>query len=99
MTQPLFAVRGLKAFYGNIQALKGIDLDVNEGEIVTLIGANGAGKTTTLRAISGLVKPSHGRVVFDGKPITGRAAHGEQRIGHSPTSAPTLSTSSSSTPR
>ena len=43
MTEPLFAVRGLKAFYGNIQALKGIDLDVNEGEIVTLIGANGAG--------------------------------------------------------
>ena len=70
MTQPLFAVRGLKAFYGNIQALKGIDLDVNEGEIVTLIGANGAGKTTLLRTISGLVPAKSGRIVFEGRDIS-----------------------------
>ena len=53
MTQPLLAVRGVKTFYGNIQALKGIDLDVSEGEIVTLIGANGAGKSTLMMTTFG----------------------------------------------
>ena len=53
MTQPLLAIRGVKAFYGNIMALKGVDLDVNDGEIVTLIGANGAGKSTLMMTTFG----------------------------------------------
>jgi branched-chain amino acid transport system ATP-binding protein len=61
--------------YGAIQALHGIDLDVEKGEIVTLIGANGAGKTTTLRSISGLLKPKHGTITFDGRDITGVKPH------------------------
>jgi branched-chain amino acid transport system ATP-binding protein len=61
--------------YGNIPALRGIDLDVNKGEIVTLIGANGAGKTTTLRTISGLLKPKVGEVTYDGRNITGIKPH------------------------
>jgi branched-chain amino acid transport system ATP-binding protein len=62
-------------FYGSIQALKGISLEVHEGEIVTLIGANGAGKSTTLRSINGLNTPREGRIVFQGKDITRRAPH------------------------
>ena len=56
-------------FYGNIQALKGISIDVDEGEIVTLIGSNGAGKSTTLRSISGLTPPREGSISFDGEEI------------------------------
>src|SRR3954447_14608585 len=61
--------------YGVIQAIKGITFDVRKGEIVTLIGANGAGKTTTLRAVSGLVKPSNGRVTYKGEVISGLSPH------------------------
>ena len=60
--QPLFAVRGVKTFYGNIQALKGVSLKVEEGECVTLIGSNGAGKSTTLRSVSGLTPPRTGSI-------------------------------------
>jgi branched-chain amino acid transport system ATP-binding protein len=60
--------------YGNIQALKGLSFAVERGKIVTLIGANGAGKSTTLRAISGLIKPSKGQIIFDGHSIAGRRA-------------------------
>ena len=67
----LLSVSDLEVAYGNIPALRGIDLDVNKGEIVTLIGANGAGKTTTLRTISGLLKPKTGEVTYDGRTITG----------------------------
>jgi branched-chain amino acid transport system ATP-binding protein len=67
--------------YGAVEALKGITLDVNEGEIVTLLGANGAGKTTTLRTISGLLRPSAGRVVFEGRPIDEMPAHAVVGIG------------------
>ena len=67
----LLTVRELEVAYGNIPALHGIDLEVQKGEIVTLIGANGAGKTTTLRTISGLLKPRRGHVVFGDKNITG----------------------------
>jgi len=67
----LLDVRSLEVAYGNIPALHGIDLEVQKGEIVTLIGANGAGKTTTLRTISGLLKPRKGQVVFNEKNITG----------------------------
>ncbi len=72
---PLLEVNDIHAYYGNIHALKGVSLTVNEGEIVTLIGGNGAGKTTTLRTISGLMTPREGRVVFDGEDIATRPAH------------------------
>jgi branched-chain amino acid transport system ATP-binding protein len=71
----LLSVHNLEVTYGNIPALRGIDLDVNKGEIVTLIGANGAGKTTTLRTISGLLKPKAGEVTYDGRTITGTKPH------------------------
>jgi branched-chain amino acid transport system ATP-binding protein len=71
----LLSIRGLEVGYGAIAALRGIDLDVEKGEIVTLIGANGAGKTTTLRTISGLLKPRKGRVEFNGQDITGVKPH------------------------
>jgi branched-chain amino acid transport system ATP-binding protein len=71
----LLSVRNLEVGYGAISALRGIDLEVNKGEIVTLIGANGAGKTTTLRTISGLLKPRKGEIEFDGKDITGIKPH------------------------
>jgi len=71
----VLAVRGIEVSYGVIAALHGIDLEVNKGEIVTLIGANGAGKTTTLRTISGLLKPKKGEVTFNGQNITGVKPH------------------------
>jgi len=79
-------VHNLSVQYGAITALHGISLTVPERGIVTLIGGNGAGKTTTLRAISGMVKPSSGRIVFDGQDITGLAPHEIVRRGlaHSP---------------
>ncbi len=72
--------------YGAVEALKGISLTVDEGEIVTLLGANGAGKTTTLRTISGLLRPSAGHVVFEGKPVDRVPAHEivSLGIGHVP---------------
>ncbi|HEX7704481.1 MAG TPA: ATP-binding cassette domain-containing protein, partial [Kofleriaceae bacterium] len=66
----LLEVDNIDVHYGGIHALKGVSFSVEEGQVVTLIGANGAGKTTTLRAISGLVKPTRGTVTFGGKPIT-----------------------------
>jgi branched-chain amino acid transport system ATP-binding protein len=68
-------LRDVQTFYGAIQALKGISIDVYEGEIVTLIGANGAGKSTTLRSINGLIHPRRGKIVFDGADITHASAH------------------------
>jgi branched-chain amino acid transport system ATP-binding protein len=64
-------LHALRAAYGPIEALRGVDLEVRAGELVCLLGANGAGKSSTLRAISGLVRPSGGRIVFDGRAITG----------------------------
>ncbi|HVS33717.1 MAG TPA: ABC transporter ATP-binding protein [Thermoanaerobaculia bacterium] len=69
--------------YGNIPALHGIDLDVEKGEIVTLIGANGAGKTTTLRTISGLLRPRQGTVTFNGKSVTATKPHLITKMGMS----------------
>lgn len=66
----MLKVENLKVNFGGIEAVKGISFEVKEGEIVTLIGSNGAGKSTTLRAISGLVKPSEGRIIFEGTDIT-----------------------------
>ena len=71
----ILTVSGLEVGYGSIPALHGVDLEVQKGEIVTLIGANGAGKTTTLRTISGLLKPRKGNVTFDGQDITGVKPH------------------------
>ena len=65
----MLEVRDIHTYYGNIQALKGVTLEVNEGEIVTLIGSNGAGKSTTLRSISGLTPPREGSIVFRGQDI------------------------------
>ena len=65
----MLEVRNIYTFYGNIQALKGISMEISEGEIITLIGANGAGKTTTLMSISGIVPPRSGEILFMGKPI------------------------------
>ena len=67
--------------YGAIHALKGVTIDVETGQIVTLVGANGAGKSTTLRAISGLLKPSQGAIRFQGKPLAGCPAHEIVRLG------------------
>ena len=72
MNEPILTVKDLTVHYGGIEAVKGISLEVSEGEIVTLIGANGAGKSSTLRAIAGLVKPAGGEIVFRGDNITGR---------------------------
>ena len=72
---PILAVRDLEVAYGTIPALHGIDLEVEKGEIVTLIGANGAGKTTTLRTISGLLRPRRGGVTFNDRDITGVKPH------------------------
>jgi branched-chain amino acid transport system ATP-binding protein len=71
----MLEVRDLHTYYGNIHALKGISLTVEEGEIVTLIGGNGAGKSTTLRTICGAIKPRHGSVRLNGEDLTGFKAH------------------------
>ena len=72
MNEPILTVKDLTVHYGGIEAVKGISLEVREGEIVTLIGANGAGKSSTLRSIAGLVKPAGGEINFRGDNITGR---------------------------
>ena len=70
MNEPILSIRDLKVNYGGIEAVKGISFDVQEGSIVTLIGANGAGKSSTLRTIAGLVRPASGKIVFRGDDIT-----------------------------
>jgi len=77
----LLEVKGLEVHYGGIRAVKGIDFNVAQGELVCLIGANGAGKTTTLKAISGLIAPQSGSVDFDGQPLTRLPAHEVARRG------------------
>jgi branched-chain amino acid transport system ATP-binding protein len=71
----MLQLENINVFYGAIHALRDVSITVNTGEVVTLIGANGAGKSTTLRAITGLLSPRSGRVVFEGEDITGVAAH------------------------
>jgi branched-chain amino acid transport system ATP-binding protein len=82
----ILELTGVHTYYGSIQALKGISLEVREGEIVTLLGANGAGKSTTLRSINGLNHPQRGKIVFKGKDITHTSAHAivEMGIAQSP---------------
>lgn len=71
----MLEIKDLEVYYGMIQAIKGISFEVNEGEVIALIGANGAGKTTTLHTISGLITPKKGTVMFEGKDITKTPAH------------------------
>lgn len=77
----LLKVTDLRTCYGKIEALKGISVEVNEGEIVTLIGANGAGKSTTLKTISGQLAPTSGTIEFDGRQIGGTPAHKVTSLG------------------
>ncbi len=77
----MLSVKDLVVNYGAINAIKGISFDVNEGEIVTLIGANGAGKTTTLHAVSRLLKPKQGEISFCGQPISSMEAHKIIQLG------------------
>jgi branched-chain amino acid transport system ATP-binding protein len=77
----ILQVEDIHTFYGSIEALKGISIEVKEGEIVTLIGSNGAGKSTTLRSISGLNPPKTGKIVYDGKEIQGTPAHEVAAMG------------------
>jgi branched-chain amino acid transport system ATP-binding protein len=77
----LLRLENVETFYGSIQALKGVSIEVREGEIVTLIGANGAGKSTTLRSINGLNHPRRGTIEFNGKNITNDAPHDIVRMG------------------
>jgi branched-chain amino acid transport system ATP-binding protein len=85
-TAPMLAVRGVKTYYGNIIALKGVDLEVNPGEIVAMIGANGAGKSTLMMTIFGDPRPREGQVLFEGRDITGLPAHeiAHMRIAQAP---------------
>ena len=77
----MLTVEGISTYYGNIQALKEVNLQVEEGDIVTLIGSNGAGKTTTLLTISGILKPAQGKVTFCNQNITGAPAHNIVKMG------------------
>jgi len=77
----MLEVRDLDVFYGDAQALHGMALRVDEGEVVTLVGANGAGKTTTLRAISGLERVARGDILFEGESLIGRPGHTRSELG------------------
>ena len=80
MSEPLLAVRGVHTYYGNIVALRGVDIDVHDGEIVTLIGANGAGKSTLMMTIFGNPRAREGRIVFAGRDITQLPTHEIARL-------------------
>ncbi|MEB2842816.1 ATP-binding cassette domain-containing protein [Rhizobiales bacterium RZME27] len=84
--EPLLKVQGVETFYGNIRALSGVDVDVNQGEIVSLIGANGAGKSTLMMTICGSPQAKNGQVIFDGEDITKLPTHliARKRIAQSP---------------
>jgi branched-chain amino acid transport system ATP-binding protein len=86
MSGPMLSVRGVKSFYGPIMALKGVDLEVNEGEVVTLIGANGAGKSTLMMTICGDPRAREGCILFEGRDITRLPTHeiARLRIAQSP---------------
>ena len=77
----MLRVEGLTCRYGKITAVSDLSLEVHKGELVTLIGANGAGKTTTLKAISGLIAPAGGRLIFEGEDITGSSARRILQLG------------------
>ena len=78
---PLLSVRGLDLYYGDAAALEGVNLEVEEGKIVAIIGANGGGKTSLVRAIAGIEKPRSGRIAFRGRDITGLESHATCNLG------------------
>ena len=78
---PLLELKNVASYYGSVQALKSVSLRVEQGEVVTLLGANGAGKSTTLRTISGLLRPASGEIWFDGQPIHNMAPEKIVRLG------------------
>jgi branched-chain amino acid transport system ATP-binding protein len=86
MSEPLLSLRGIKAYYGSVIALKGVDVDVNEGEIVALIGANGAGKSTLMMTVFGSPRAREGQIRFAGRDITALPAHevAKLRVAQSP---------------
>jgi branched-chain amino acid transport system ATP-binding protein len=86
MSEPLLSLRGVKAYYGSVIALKGVDVDVNEGEIVALIGANGAGKSTLMMTVFGNPRAREGQIRFAGRDITALPAHevAKLRVAQSP---------------
>ena len=88
MADTLLKVDNINVYYGNIHAVKDISFEVDQGEIVTLIGANGAGKSTTLKTISGLLKPKTGDILYKGSSIKGMRAHKivEAGLAHVPVS-------------
>ncbi|WP_159589307.1 ABC transporter ATP-binding protein [Chelativorans xinjiangense] len=79
--EPLLSVRGVETYYGNIVALRGVDLEVSRGEIVTMIGANGAGKSTLMMTICGDPKPRSGQILYDGTDITAMPTHEIMQLG------------------
>jgi branched-chain amino acid transport system ATP-binding protein len=81
MTNPLLDIHDLKVAYGGIQALKGIDLHIAQGELVALIGSNGAGKTTTLKTLAGLLHPAGGHIHYDGRSLKNVATHQRAAMG------------------
>ena len=81
MSEPLLRVNAIETFYGPIQAIRGVSLDVEPGQIVTVLGANGAGKTTVLRTISGVLDPERGQVMFEGRDIAHMAPDQVMRMG------------------
>ena len=81
MSTSMLKISGVHTFYGSIEALKGVDMEVSAGEIVTLIGANGAGKSTLLNGVCGLLQTRAGRVTFRGHDITRTPAHRIMRMG------------------
>jgi branched-chain amino acid transport system ATP-binding protein len=85
-SEPILRLRDVHSYYGHIHALKGVDIEVRRGEVVTLIGSNGAGKSTTLKTICGLLHPRSGVVEFEGQDVSRRAAHDLVRdgISHAP---------------
>ena len=87
-------VEDLNVYYGSIHAVKGISFDVEEGEIVTLIGANGAGKSTTLNTVAGLLKPREGKIEFEGESLLGIPPHKIVSRGMAPTRSRWCSTAS-----
>lgn len=75
MTETILQIRNLEAYYGPIMAIRGVSLEVNKGDVVTVLGANGAGKTTLLKTISGIMEPEKGEILFEDQPIQGREPH------------------------
>ena len=81
MSEPILQVSNVEAYYGPIQAIRGVSIDVNQGDIVTVLGSNGAGKTTILKTISGVMDPRKGKVIFEGQNITSREPDWVMRRG------------------